>query len=96
MCLRNLVLLRESGEVRILEVAEIRSEIAACLREEMPRGEHKEERRKERPRGEHAIAREDGARQARDACVQQAGRERLVGRNDRLNALCERGSVSLV
>lgn len=90
MCVGDVVLRGEAGEVRVLEGAGVRGEVRGGGGEEVGEGEEEERRGEDEPEGGPAGAREDGAGEGRDADVEDAGGERLVGGDERLYAVCGR------
>jgi hypothetical protein len=85
---RDGVLLRQRGEMLVLERAGVRRDVVRRLGEEIVEGEEEERGGQREACEDGAVAREDGPAQRGHADVEQCGRERFVGGDEGLDAVC--------
>lgn len=90
---RDGVLLRQRGEMLLLERAGVRRDVLRRLGQEIVEGEEEERGGQRDAREDGPVAREDGPAQRGHADVEQCGRERFVGGDEGLDAVWERKSA---
>ena len=92
VCERDGVLLRQRGEMLLLERAGVRRDVVRRLGQEVVEGEEEERGGQRDARHDGAVACEDGPAQRGHADVEQRGRERFVGGDEGLDAVWKVGA----